>query len=137
MDNRIDQKQFTYRESPPLLPLRIPTNWIVTYNKFYDIDPIMENGQFVNGGHFDEDLLVIERYIPNAAKWPRYVIDLGWRPSSDFKGTYGLTLILENFENILREFESRDRFEIEKKLEEWLEILNIRPSDPDIINLIK
>ncbi|MGL5058689.1 MAG: hypothetical protein ACRC62_01810 [Microcoleus sp.] len=67
---------------PQLVPLRIPTGWIVHWNLFYDIEPVLENGVLKNTSQCNdsEDLLCLQTYVPESKKgvWDEACIDLGW-----------------------------------------------------------
>ena len=56
----------------PLIPLQIPTNWIVYWNCFDDAEPLLPDGT-ENPAHNDsEDILSIGRL--DAAELARYVV---------------------------------------------------------------
>ncbi|WP_036940652.1 hypothetical protein [Pseudobacteroides cellulosolvens] len=51
------------------------------------------------------------------------IIDLGWYPDGDPDGNYGLSLAIvreDNSWDILKEFSSKNRFEIRDKIEQWM-----------------
>ena len=116
-----------------LMPLRIPTQWAVTYNHFYDVVPIkdekVENGWYQNSSYFTEDLLQIIKTKhqdghPAFAK-QQLLIDLGYYPEGCVDGKYVLQLVKPaggemDWENA-EQFKSKDRFEIQAKIEQWLE----------------
>jgi hypothetical protein len=106
------------------VPLRIPSGWAVTFNIFWEMDPLMEGGKFVNANDFTQDLLVLERIVPQGSGWPAYILDLGWYPDGDAHGSYRLVLKDRDADGTLKTFESRDRDEIREKLDAWLDVLS-------------
>lgn len=117
-----------------LQPLRIPGGWKIVFNKFYDIDPcsINDKNNEIWYFYFVQDILYIERKQEIKFNHKKYVhtlgIDLGWYPDGDSEGTFSLMLIVDNeWNNPLKKFESKNKFEIVDKLEKWLnEYLNYR-----------
>ena len=108
-----------------MVPLRIPSGWIVLFNIFFEIDPVIVDKEFVHAEYFTEDLLRIERYFPEGAKWEHYVLDLGWFPAEEADGTYYLTLEDVRTSEILRTYETKEREKVREVIERWLEILSI------------
>lgn len=121
-----------------LLPLKIPAGWAVTYNQFVDEDAVInKNGTIENWDAYKESLLQIQRldimngshYIPRAT----LLIDLGWTPEGRSDGSFKLVLVFLNpdAKNIwepIAHFESKDRFQIQGQIEEWLYKLSVRYS---------
>lgn len=111
-----------------LMQLRIPTGYAVTYNKFYDVDPISQaDSDFIeNWECFTEDLLQIVKigikngawYVPDREK--RLLFDLGWYPDSSIDGQYTLEVVDGEW-NVFKSISTKDRKVIKEKLEEWLE----------------
>lgn len=68
--------------APKLVPLRVPTGWIVQWNLFYDLEPVLENGVLKNTPPCNDskDLLWLQTYIPDDKKgiWDEVSIELGW-----------------------------------------------------------
>ncbi len=114
--------------NPPLQPLRIPSNWMVSYNDFYEIDPetISEDkASFM--GFFHEDLLQLKRSWGTTP----VLIDLGWYPDGDVTGTFQAMVIryFEDSEQMpsswnapLAKFESTSRLAMVAQIEEWLRV---------------
>ncbi|MNP60892.1 hypothetical protein D3C76_1560200 [compost metagenome] len=110
------------------MQLRIPSGYAVTYNKFYDVDPISQaDSDFIeNWEFFTEDLLQIEKirikkgawYVPE--KDNRLLFDLGWYPDSSIDGHYKLEVVDGEW-NVFKSISTIDRNVIREKLEEWLE----------------
>ncbi|WP_248061012.1 hypothetical protein [Paenibacillus silvae] len=112
-----------------LIPLKIPAGYAITYNKFYDVEPVlsMDSDYFIeNWGFFTEDLLQITKLKIKKGKWyiPEreevMLLDLGWYPDSDMNGQYCLQLVDGNW-NEIKSICSKDRFLIKETLEEWME----------------
>lgn len=59
-----------------LQPLRIPSGWLVSYNKFYQVEPGDELGEDA-WMWFSQDLLQLVNQ-----RWGR-LLDLGWYPDGD------------------------------------------------------
>lgn len=112
-----------------LMQLKIPAGYAVTYNKFYDVDPVLsaDSNYFIeNWGFFTEDLLQIVKMKINNGKWfipereDTILFDLGWYPDSDINGHYRLELVDGEW-NEIKSISTKDRFVIKETLEEWLE----------------
>ena len=76
----------TPNPNPPLLPLRIPSGWEVTWNVFCEVDPNFEESHTGAVG-FTENMLQIVN------KQTSILIDLGWYPEGDPKGQFRLVAI--------------------------------------------
>lgn len=111
-------------DSYKLVPLRIPTGWAVTFNNFWEIEPLIKNGEFVNADDFTLDLLVVERIVPPGTSWPPYILDLGWYPEAVPSGHYRLVLRRRDAEGTLKTVESPNRGEIRETIDRWLNVLN-------------
>jgi hypothetical protein len=122
----------------PFVPLIIPGGWIVHRNNFSAVEPIVENGVFVNSSLFDEDLLWIERLVPEDRTWPKWSLDMGWyaAPSGNIDGNYRLELVLDNWETILKTYTTRDYKEMQSMINHWLRILTMHPFDESGIPLL-
>jgi hypothetical protein len=118
---------------PKLMPLRIPAHWAVSYNDFYDVEPIIDKDSdsefYKNCDYFMQNLLQIVKTTLKdgnpAIDKNSLLIDLGHYPDGAIDGEYKLQLIKQldgemDWENA-EIFESKDRFEIVAKLEQWLE----------------
>ncbi|WP_272039132.1 hypothetical protein [Paenibacillus sp. JJ-100] len=112
-----------------LIPLKIPAGYAITYNKFYDVEPIRnkdEDDFIENWGYFTEDLLQIVKMKIQKGNWyvpereDKLLFDLGWYPDSDINGQYVLQLVDENWYEI-KSISSRDRLIIKETLEAWME----------------
>ncbi len=109
-----------------LQPPRIPSGWTIMINKLEDIEPeelSPEDKIWLYA--YTEDILYMytnmSRKKNKELETQTLVIDLGWYPDSDPKGTFRLLAILnDNWENPLLEFSSRKKKEVVKKLERWL-----------------
>ncbi|NEZ41941.1 hypothetical protein GQA12_10290 [Paenibacillus alvei] len=114
-----------------LMQLKVPAGYAVTYNKFYDIDPVLSEGNdylIENWGFFTEDLLQIVKLKIHNGKWyipeseDTLLFDLGWYPDSDINGHYHLRLVDGKW-NEMKSISSKDRFLIKVAFEEWMEEL--------------
>ncbi|WP_405377869.1 hypothetical protein [Nonlabens sp. Asnod3-A02] len=86
-----------------LQPLRIEAGWQVTYNQFYEVDPIPGHESYFEGS----SLLMLR----NNARLK--IIDLQWRPELDLDGEYQLQVLnfVENFNPITNEFDTEPNWE--------------------------
>lgn len=122
-----------------LIPLHIPSGFAVCYNQFVNEDPILKEGSdyFENWDAYKESLLQIKRLdlkdgnyqIPDKT----ILIDLGYTPEASIHGSFKLLMVYYDptAKKIWEEislFTSKDRFEIQSKIEEWLLKLSIRYS---------
>ncbi len=94
-----------------LIPLKIPSGWVVIHNTFGDEEPKIEDGTIINDEFYNENLLSIEQMYFDGQNWqinPQgYILDLGWYPEANPEGCYRLTLLKSNWENIIAEVESK------------------------------
>jgi hypothetical protein len=94
-----------------LQPLRIVGGWTVEFNNFYECEPDCCGDL---GEYLVEDLLQLTYSKSNI------IIDLGWYPDGDEKGSYQLVLVKDyNWEKPLEHFDSRSTKEIVDKIEYW------------------
>ena len=122
-----------------LIPLHIPSGWAICYNQFIDEDPITtENSEyFKNWDAYKESLLQIKRldlrngshFIPKKT----ILIDLGWTPEASIHGSFKLIMVnydlnTEQRWDTIETYTSKDRFDIQSKIEEWLLKMSIRYS---------
>jgi hypothetical protein len=107
----------------PLMPLQIPSGWIVVKNIFYDVDSVVQDSVLEDPDIFTEDLLFLQRNV-GPEREDQFMIDLGWVPPRNASGTYRAVIIIESWENVIKEFESRDRNEIQRVLNQWLDVLS-------------
>jgi len=108
-----------------LMELRIPPGWAVCYNRFYDVDPVLnDEGEIENWGCFTQDLLQLARMEVNDAGWclkeTAILIDLGWYPDGEAEGEYALKAVINPGWRTLLDFRSKDRMKIKAELEELL-----------------
>ena len=107
----------------PLMSLQIPSGWIVVKNIFYDVESVVQDGVLEDPDIFTEDLLFLQRNV-GPEREDQFMIDLGWVPPRNASGTYRAVIIIESWENVIKEFESRDRNEIQRVLNQWLDVLS-------------
>ena len=100
-----------------LQALRIPTGWVVSQNKFYEIEPIeVDPNDTLLWLDFTQDILQIQH------KHESIIIDLGWYPDMDPKGNFRLVLIKNlDWQNPIETFETRSAEEVKNKIEYFLE----------------
>ena len=122
-----------------LIPLHIPSGWAICYNQFIDEDPIIQENseQFKNWDTYKESLLQIMRLdIKNGSHFiPKktILIDLGWTPEASIHGSFKLIMVnydlnTEQRWDTIETYTSKDRFDIQSKIEEWLLKMSIRYS---------
>lgn len=121
-----------------LIPLRIPSNWAVISNSFYEGEMIVENDNIVNYLSYQEDVLFIEECSYSSEGQTMidktgYKIDLGWYPDSNPNGFYKLTILIEGWNNVVAEFNSKDKSQVIEKLEQALLIINENRSDIETV----
>lgn len=96
-----------------LQPLRIPAGWNVKYNVLSEYDPDKDGVEY--SYELCEDLLQLEN--------KNLLIDLGWYPHGDIKGSYKLYLVDTTkdspFESPLELFNSKSKQEIINRIEYW------------------
>lgn len=120
-----------------LQPLRIPEGWEISYNQFYEIDPVPEQMHY-----FDSPSLLM-MYHQRA----NLLLDMFWKPESDPEGEFQLwvypclqqlnpkTHTLETktlWEEPLFQFHTRERGVLVEKIERYL-IAFKRYEDPRIL----
>ena len=110
--------------------LNIPGGWAVTYNQFMDENPVIEDGKIANWDVYKEDLLQISK-LEIQDGWHQIpdlilMIDLGFYPEADPEGNF--RLVLTKVDKIgdtgwqeIEEFESKDRFAVRDKIEQWMQ----------------
>lgn len=107
-----------------LQPLRIPSGWEVTLNKFLemDIEDWPEGSE--NQRNLTENMAYLKMNHSIKRNKRRYTIgiDLGWYPEADPKGAFHVKVVLdENCEKPVREFVTRERQEVVTIIEDLLE----------------
>src|SRR5262249_50200206 len=107
-----------------LQPLRIPTGWVVSYNRLFELDPdpaALDRDEAV--AFFGEDLLQIVRPGCNRLG------DVGWYPPGGLVGGgYRLVVYEGDFRGrLLHEFATRSRDALIAELERVLEAAGRHP----------
>ncbi|MEH2347976.1 MAG: hypothetical protein V7K55_08230 [Nostoc sp.] len=124
-----------------IVPLKIPGSWAVIYNSFGDEEPIVLDGVIVNNEFYKQDLLSIERIQYSEKGWVTYpnsyIVDLGWYPDSDPKGSYHFTLLRGNWDNVVVQFESKDRQKIRAVIERCFALVMQGVKEQDISRWIE
>lgn len=124
-----------------LFPLKVPSGWAILKHSFGDEDPIVVNGAIVNDAFYSEDLLSIEPLRFDGTSWftdeSGYVLDLGWYPEADPQGCYRLTLLKEDWNHIVSQFESRNRYEIHQLIERCFDLITQGLDEQHISTLLK
>ncbi len=114
------------------MKIKIPRGWAVLDNKFYDTNPLVDEGSdFINNWYegFIEDVLWIkECSVTQDGKFEipdknHFYIDITWFPDSRINGQYYATLFWMALDEVteIEYFESKDRFQVCKKIEFWIE----------------
>lgn len=123
-----------------LVPFRMPSGWAVIINHFADEDPVIQDGRIVNDQYFSEDVLSIETICFEGGRWVNdlrgHTIDLGWKPEFDPNGRYRLVLLRGDWDNVLVEFESKDRHVIRIAIERMMEMVTQGVDDQEISSLL-
>lgn len=115
-----------------LVALRIPNDWAVTYNRFYEAAPVIntESGHLENWSAFTSRLLNIH-LLPRQSGTINYKyalqIEVGWYPDADPRGSYRATLVANSpadvWQEVLR-YTHLNRDEIVRQIYEWMEWVN-------------
>lgn len=72
--------------TPPLQALRIPANWAITHNTFFELDP-SESTRL----HLCEDLFQAKCAVTDV------LVDLGWFPEGDPRGRFVIRALVPDF----------------------------------------
>ncbi|WP_143288153.1 hypothetical protein [Calothrix rhizosoleniae] len=114
-----------------LYPLRIPTGWKVTHNRFYEFDP--HQNPTLEGVYQDNPWLVFVENLLQLQHTPYpFLIDLGWYPEADPKGNFRLSLIKnQDWNQPLRIYESKSGSAIVEKIEDWLREIGLKFGNVD------
>ncbi|MFC8624798.1 hypothetical protein [Streptomyces anulatus] len=104
-----------------LMPLRLPPGWALIFNIFVEF-PADEPPTAEEVGIFhSEDILSAQRIRYTDRGWEvdmsDHVIDLGWYPGGDPSGTYRLSLVQNNWDDVHVQFEHRDCYVIQKAMD--------------------
>jgi hypothetical protein len=104
------------RNTLTLQKLKVPDGWIITYNNFFDIDPLkINNSTDILWNIFTEDLLQIKNEHKNI------ILDLGWYPEMNQNGNYCIKLIKDyNWEKPLININNNSKYIIVKIIEKIL-----------------
>jgi hypothetical protein len=103
-----------------LVPLRIPTGWIVHWNQFMEDDDDDEQK------NDSEDILWLERVVSDVKEraWKRVNIDLGWHDADDSElKQFVLRVFEDRFETRVVQFESLDVDEIRERIDLVLRLI--------------
>lgn len=130
LDYDVGHKMKTSKQKIKLQPLRISAGWTITYNTFYEVEPVEGKEVFFDG----LSLLMLNNDSI------RKIIDLEWRPERDINGSYILRVInyiehynskkteyekIPDWENLHMTFSSKSRLEMVSKLEELMPCLPV------------
>jgi hypothetical protein len=103
-----------------LQSLKIPTGWTVTWNQFYDIEPI--SNIYCDGlpdgdvwELFLQDLLQLKQINKSI------ILDLGWIPEANPEGSYHLQIIAnEDWSTPILVYRSKNKIEVVEKINNLL-----------------
>ena len=90
----------------PLVPLRIPSGWEVSFNNLVELPPVESLTAEDRDAYLSQDLLSLQSRAPVGTPSAGYVIAVGWRPDGDPAGSYRLHVIKESWSDIVVRFES-------------------------------
>lgn len=118
-----------------LLPLRLPSGWVVRLNQWFYQEPLLPSGE--ENPHFlpiDECLLMLHRYEPQYhphAHWSRdYYIDLQWKGDAH-TGAYWLRFYEDGDSSaVLAEMRSRSALQIQSTIDHWLDLWSLQEFPP-------
>ena len=113
----------------PSMPLAVPTGWRMWSNIFYDVEC---DSYHIEKHCFFEDMLHLQSTGP-LVDGCRCIVDLGWIPSNSPEGRYRISVVVNDFNDVLYRFEHRDRLVVQQKLEQALELLNTYKNRQDIL----
>ena len=121
-----------------IIPLRVPSNWFVHRNNFYDLDAIEgENGDVSKELKyaFNFELLILEQLIDKGKNKEvdeeGYLVDFGWAPNAKIDGHYICTLIKENRNNKKLSVKYKDRHLMQQIINFCLMYVNDHNETPD------
>ncbi|MDR1285062.1 MAG: hypothetical protein LBJ88_02550 [Campylobacteraceae bacterium] len=98
-----------------LQPVKVPVGWVITYNNFFDIDPLKIKNDDILWDNFTEDLFQIKNEHKNI------LLDLDWYPEMNPNGNYCIKLIQDNnWEEPLIDINNKDKKEIVEIIEKIL-----------------
>ncbi|PNV60641.1 hypothetical protein C0033_17920 [Clostridium sp. chh4-2] len=110
-----------------LQPIRIPSGWEVLFNNLTELEPddVPKTADEIWNFQFVQDILYIRNRRTRKKDHKVYEhelgIDLGWYPDGDPEGFFRLVVVKDgDWENPLRQLESRKKAEIVSQMEEWL-----------------
>jgi hypothetical protein len=95
--------------SRELVPLRVPSGWVVVFNMFVELPDDEPVGPCDADAYLSDDILSIEQVHRSDSGWTRggWVIDLGWRAPGDPTGEYVLTVLKGGWNDPVAVFRSR------------------------------
>ncbi|AIQ53398.1 hypothetical protein [Paenibacillus sp. FSL R7-0331] len=103
---------------PPLVPLRIPAGWKISFNQFTESNPeLFIDDEYIYRWEFNEDIFQFEN------SYRKRILDLSWRPEFNPNGEYILVLLDADFPDWsqpLSEFRTKEIKKIIEKTEQWL-----------------
>lgn len=117
---------------PQLVPLRIPSDWLVEFNAFYEVDPRDAIVDVRLRELLTQDMLSLKLVDERI----EVVIGLGWYPDADIDGEYRLELEHSRIDHTLALFCSRDRAQVQVLLEAWLLHVNRSRSLEQLVQLM-
>lgn|SRR5215831_1974191 len=125
----------------PLVSLRIPSGWAVITNNFVEFAPSEVASDSDRESYLDENLLSIEGIIFDGVCWrtdrSACLIDLGWYPTGDLRGSYRLALVKGSWDDVPLRFEHRDCGVMKEAIELIMRMLAAGKSAEQISELLQ
>ncbi len=87
----------------PLVPLRIPSGWLVVFNNLVELPSLETLTADERDAYLSQDLLSLQSSAPAG-----HVIDVGWRPDGDPSGSYRLRVVTEPGSTVAVRLDTRD-----------------------------
>jgi uncharacterized protein YjbI with pentapeptide repeats len=119
----------TYEKFPStardyLVALRVTAGWNFHYNHFYEVNPLFEDGAFLNSECFSQDAFLLIPETLSDIQGYSFMIALGWYYySKTEEGEFRLSLVSKDWSHIIKTYRNRDYRQIQKMLDFWLDLL--------------
>ena len=119
-------------EIPQIMSLKIPENWYVLRNNFYNLEPVAGKDGYVLKEQkfaFNFELLVLKQLDftseDEEVKYKTgFIIDMGWKPEAKIDGTYKIRIYYRNYEDLRLSLDYKDRYLMQTMVNFCLTYLN-------------
>mgnify|MGYP001109442801 FL=1 len=124
-----------------IIPLKVPSNWFVLRNNFYNLEPVEGKDGYVLKEQkfaFNFELFVLKQMIfADEEKECKngFIIDFGWIPEAKINGVYSIGIYYEDYENHKLSFEHRDRYVMQRVINFFLTHLSEYKESPTLASI--